>query len=569
MTIVATLLVVFFYYAPLGHYDFAENWGDGTYGASLEARSSFVDTVQPGSPADRGGIRPGDQLLGGGNGAGNQLQSLFLTPYAGETRTFSFERSGRTLTVTLRAVPVPNFGLAQRIGGILAILPATIFLAVAAVLLFLRPSVMMWSFYIFAVGYYGTAPLFGFWSHVLSPDGFLAMAFVLVTICGSWSVMALLPFLLRFPRGDLPGWRYKFDKVVWIVMALGYVVYVAEWRYAGATGMLPWWSLYSDQIVPLLAFAFGTLILAKNYSVALPAERKRWGFLAVGTIASFVAYAVYFVPGVPFVVGQVVGFAVVLMPICVAYSVFQLRVIDVSFVLNRALVYSSISVAVIAFISLLDWLFSRVLSVGRFAIGVELLATIAIGFLLDRINRFVERGVEGLFFRTRRNAEAFLKRVASALPYATEEGAISQGLVDVPAETLQLVAAALYRRSFDEKRFEGVATSANTPVAPPGFDAGHLLPRMLLSSERPVWLDEVRSQLDPENAAMYVLAIPVTVRHELVSFALYGAHANGAQLDPEEVELLSHLAQEASRAYDHVESVRLRERYALAVSTQG
>ena len=56
------------------------------------------------------------------------------------------------------------------------------------------------------------------------------------------------------------------------------------------------------------------------------------------------------------------------------------------------------------------------------------------------------------------------------------------------------------------------------------------------------------------------------MRHELVSFTLYGAHANGAQLDPEEVALLEDLAREAARAYDHVEAERVRRRYLKLVS---
>ena len=113
-----------------------------------------------------------------------------------------------------------------------------------------------------------------------------------------------------------------------------------------------------------------------------------------------------------------------------------------------------------------------------------------------------------------------------------------------------------------EHGFEGVATSERTAVAPAGFDPNHLLVRMLLSDEKAVWLDELRTQLDSDDAAIYTLAMPVTVRHELVCFTLYGAHANGAQLDPDEVELLEQLAIEAARAYDHVEAVRIRERYA-------
>jgi hypothetical protein len=133
--------------------------------------------------------------------------------------------------------------------------------------------------------------------------------------------------------------------------------------------------------------------------------------------------------------------------------------------------------------------------------------------------------------------------------------------VQVPVDAIELAAAALYRRSAEGSRFEGVATARQTTVAPAGFDGNHLLVRMLLADEKLVWLDDVRSQLDTENAAIYTLAVPVTVRHELVSFTLYGAHTNGAQLDPDEVVLLEDLASEASRAYDHVEAVRVRERY--------
>jgi hypothetical protein len=167
-----------------------------------------------------------------------------------------------------------------------------------------------------------------------------------------------------------------------------------------------------------------------------------------------------------------------------------------------------------------------------------------------------------VFFRQRRIAERHLRRAASALPYATDEDAIVEGLVQVPADALDLAAAALYRRSAGGARFEGVATAHQTSVAPAGFDANHLLVRMLLADEKLVWLDELRSHLDAGNVAVYTLAVPVTVRHELVCFTLYGAHANGAQLDPEEVDLLEELAREASRAYDHVEAVRVRERYA-------
>jgi hypothetical protein len=559
LLIIVTLFVVVIYYCPIGHVDFAERWGEGTFGITLPPQRVIVTSVDSGSPADRAGVRAGDRIVDRGD---QGIPTRVRAAYKGERETLTFERGGATRTITITAVPQPGFGLWQRIGGVLAYVPPTTFLLVAFLLVFLRPSVMSWAFYVFAVGYFGTAPAFMYWSHVLPKDAYLALSFVLSTVFGSWSVLPLLPFVLRFPNGDVLGWRRRIDPFVWIFLAASYALYVFEWRVYFATEALPRWDVFTSAVIPLAAFALAGLVLAKNVAMATPSDRQRWGFLAIGTIASFVAYAIYFVPGVPFVVGQVVEFGAVLMPICIAYAIFRLRVLDVNFVLNRAIVYGTLSLAVIALVSILDWFFSRVIAIGRLAIGLELLATIGIGFLLDRINRLVERFVETVFFRRRRMAESYLKRAASALPYATDEAAITNGLVQVPVDAIELAAAALYRRFAGGARFEGVATADQTTVAPAGFDGNHLLVRMLLADEKVVWLDELRSQLDAENAAIYTLAVPVTVRHELVSFTLYGAHANGAQLDPDEVALLEELALEAARAYDHVEAVRVREQYA-------
>lgn len=559
LLILVTFFVIVVYYSPIGHVDFAENWGEGTFGITTPARSVVVIGVDRGSPADRAGIRVGDRLIDRGD---LELAPRMRSPYSGERERLTFARAHTLYTVTLTALPNPNFGLLQRIGGVLAYIPPTVFLIVGFLLVFLRPSIMSWSLYVFAVGYFGTSPVYQYWAHVLPAQAYVALTFVLSTVFGPWSVQPLLPFVLRFPNGDVLGWRCRIDPYVWLFLGLSYAVYVFEWvaYYPGES--LPAWDPIVSTVIPLATFVFAGFILAKNVATATPSDRQRWGFLAIGTLASFFAYAIYYVPGVPFVVGQVVGFAVVLMPLSIAYAVFRLRVLDVNFVLNRALVYGLLSLGVIAFVSILDWFFSRVVAIGRLAIGFELLATIAVGFLLDRINRVVENFVESVFFRRRRLAERHLRRTALALPYATDEAAIIDGLVQVPVDALDLAASALYRRSGGGARYEGVATARQTQVAPAGFDANDLLVRMLLADEKIVWLDDVRSHLDPANAAIYTLAVPVTVRHELVSFTLYGAHTNGAQLDPEEVALLEELAREASRAYDHVEAERARERYA-------
>jgi hypothetical protein len=559
LLIVATLLVIATYYLPIGHTDFAENWGEASFGITLAPREAVVVTVARGSSAEHAGVRPGDLIVTNGN---YEIAPRVRSPYAGERETLLIRHRSEVRRVTVTAAPNTSFGFWQRAGGVLAYLPPTIFLVVAFLLAFARPSIMSWAFYVFAVGYFGTQSVFMYWSHVLPATAFLALTFVLSVIFGAWSVLPLLPFVLRFPNGDVDGWRRKIDPFVWAFLVLSLVLYIIEWRAYSAYQVVPAWDFVPNAVIPLFAFFFAGLIVAKNVVEATPRDRQRWSFVAIGTLASFVAYAVYFVPGVPFAVGQALGFGVVLMPICIAYAIFRMRVVDVNFVISRALVYGLLSLGVIAFISILDWLLSRALASERLTLGLELVATIAIGVLLDRLNRGTENVVEAVFFRRRRLAQRYLCRAAAALPYAVDESAISDGLVQIPVDALNLGGAALYRRSANDEHFEGVATAQQTTVAPPGFNRNDLLVRLLLADERIVWLDELRTHLDPENTAVYTLAVPVVVRHELVSFTLYGAHANGAQIDPDEVELLEDLAREAARAYDHVDAVRTRERFA-------
>ena len=562
-----TALVLLIFYAPLGHSDYAGRWADGTFGIeSARTLRGYVVGVEPGSPAQRAGVRPGDRLI----------VAPFSTqwpkaewPLAGEVESLSFARpDGTHYRVTLKAIAPADFTWWDRLSGVLAIVPATIFLVVAFTLVFLRPSTMTWAFYAFAIGYFSTGPSFEYFSHVLPPGPYVAMTYLLSTFAGGFAVLPLLLFVLRFPDDDLSGMRRRANLTIWMAIVLAFAAYSYEW-YLQLSSLSPIaFESVLDRWIPLATFVAAALIFIRKFKTASADIRQRFGFLVVGLIVSFAAYAVYYVPGVPGPVAQIIGYAVVVMPISVAYAVLRHRVLDVNFVLNRAIAYGLVSLFVITVVSLLDWFFGRVVSEQHLAVAGELGATIVVGLLLDRINKWIERGVESVLFRSRRIAERYLRRAAEALPYATDVSAVTDGLVQIPDEALTLSAAAHYRRSPQTGRFEGAGTTAATPMAPSGFDPNHLLVRMLQASETRVWLDELRTHLDSENAAIYVLAIPVTVRHELVSFTLYGAHRNGAQLDPEEVKLLEELAREASRSYDHIEAVRARERYAQLVTAR-
>ncbi|MGA7201257.1 MAG: hypothetical protein WBX26_05460, partial [Candidatus Cybelea sp.] len=99
--IMVTLFVVAIYYVPIGHVDFAENWGEGTFGIALPPQRLIVSAVDPDSAAGRAGVRAGDRLVVHGN---YELPTRVRSAYPGERETLTFERGGLARTVTLTAV---------------------------------------------------------------------------------------------------------------------------------------------------------------------------------------------------------------------------------------------------------------------------------------------------------------------------------------------------------------------------------------------------------------------------------------------------------------------------------
>lgn len=553
---VLTALVVAVFYPPLAHGDFVR-WTGGSFGLETSGGTLQVTEVTRQSPAWRAGIRPGDTLV---------LPALsngfpeFTAPHAG-TRVGVAFRSGdgtlhRAVMVAQAATPLSPGEWALNIATGIVV---TVFLIVAVALVYLRPGIMTWSFYAFAVGYFSTAAPIQFYYSILPAGLYLAMLFVLATVLGNFIVMPLLPFVLRFPNHSISGWRVKVDRAVWIALALAYAAYVYQWIHVRETGRDVLWASVLNEWLPLAVFVAAAVIVLHNYKVSDPAVRTRTGFLIAGTLISFIAYVVYFIPTIDNNTKTAISDLVILMPICVAYAVFRHRVLDINFVLNRAIVYAVFSIVIVIAITLLDWLSGRIVSQAHLATLLEIGVTIGVGFGLSRLTHTFERWVDVILFRRRHEAERYLQRVANALPYATSEDAITDGLVHEPVEALDLTAGALYRRSDNGERFEGVATSNETLLAPMGFDRNDNLVRFLQAGEECVWLADVRAHLDPSNSAVYVLAVPVLVRHELVSFVLYGAHRNGSQIDPDEVDLLNALVREAARAYDHVDAVRTRQ----------
>lgn len=204
----------------------------------------------------------------------------------------------------------------------------------------------------------------------------------------------------------------------------------------------------------------------------------------------------------------------------------------------------------------------RALAGTNFTLPAEIGAAVALGFWLNGLHNRVDQFIDFVFFRGRHMAEVRLARVADALPHASAPEAIDGLLVREPADALQLASAALFRLDNDGS-YRRAATIGWLPGSAQALEADDPLVLHLKAAHAPLDIEMMswpRTDV-PIGPARPVLALPIVVRRQLVAIALYGAHADGVDLDPDEVRAVSGLAVGAAAAYDHIEAETLRRAY--------
>ena len=132
------------YYLPIGHVDFAENWGEGTFGITIRRGARRSSCVDRDSAADRQAFAPA--TAGRSRGFRNAAHRV-RSPYPGERETLTFG-AARDLHRHVDGGTNPELRLLAARRRRARLPSADRLLIVAFLLVFLRPSIMSWSFYV-------------------------------------------------------------------------------------------------------------------------------------------------------------------------------------------------------------------------------------------------------------------------------------------------------------------------------------------------------------------------------------------------------------------------------------
>ena len=160
------------------------------------------------------------------------------------------------------------------------------------------------------------------------------------------------------------------------------------------------------------------VMLFVGYGPAPAAERLRLRWMLVSGVAWTVSILLQNTPFLGFAVSNVaVQFLQVVALLGFLYAVLKLRVVDISVVIDRALVYGLVTALVVGVIAAVNSLALRETLTPGASLALQVIVPLALGIVLGRVRVYTDLLVERVFFRSKYLAESALRRFALHAAY--------------------------------------------------------------------------------------------------------------------------------------------------------
>ena len=434
-----------------------------------------------------------------------------------------------------------------------AVLPRDLFqlllMAAGIALVFLRPSRAAWGFFIFTL-FVPLAPANAIlW---FGPPAYQLMALVLVAyvLPAAAYVGALVFTLYLFVEPPYAQWRIATEAIVYA----GGIAIVMLGAYAAISQVSNGESSGTGAVILALqiagALAMPALLLA-TYAASEPSvrERLRWVIFGVSVnTAILIAFTLALPPWLYAVLGalqaSVLGFAVL-------YALLKLHVADFNLALARASAYAVLCAIAAGIFALGDAFFTRALSARGAGLVADIVLALVFGIFFAAMRSRIDRFAGQVLFRRKRVAQEHLRTVVRAMPYVASRDHLDRLLVEEPVRSFALSGAALFACRDDGT----LQLRQEFGPSPPQFAAESrrdALGVFLQGEQRPL-------PLNKHGWDSAAVAVPVFSHGQLMAVALYGLHANGTELDGEEIAYFVDLANTAGNTYDRLDARGLRE----------
>jgi uncharacterized membrane protein YhaH (DUF805 family) len=371
------------------------------------------------------------------------------------------------LVLTLFVMRDEALSAADRVGGSLGSLPSLAFVTVGAVVISRRPgNVIGWLCY--AIGLAQILAGFGGPSahSVLADDPDLGPGWVVLYELGelcwelSWALLAML--LLLFPTGRLPSRRWR--PAAWAAGAVLVLAALSGPFLPGPPGpglppnpiaippLAGLLKLAYDAAIPVL---FGVVLaalvsLVVRFRRATGTERQQLKWFAYGTalllllpLAGFVGAELAGRPA-----GDLISAAIVsALPVAIGIAVLRYRLYDIDRLVNRTVVYGSLTVLLAGVYAGLVFALSQLLNPADKQSALAVAAsTLVVAALFQPARRRIQGLVDRRFNRRRYDAARTVAAFSARLRDQIELDTLSTELLAVVDETVQPVQVSLWLR---------------------------------------------------------------------------------------------------------------------------
>ncbi len=509
-----------------------------------------ADRVEPNGPADKAGIRAGDQLAAVGGREITSTPALQRQLYGiGVWSKANYSVVRHSVLVDSVVILVP----AERSLNDWLRLIALIYLGIGIYVLLRR-----WTapgsthFYIFCL----VSFIFYSFKYTGKLNEFDWIIYGSNVVAWMLQPALFLHFVLTFPEK-----RAFVKKHHWAV-ALVYVpgaallgVHVLALRFLLASERLRWDLDRVEMMYLATFFVLSAGVLWNSYRRAsTPILRQQLKWVTRGTILAITPFLLYVVPflggSLPTNAMKVSVLSLGLLPLTFGYAIFRYRLMDVDLIFKRGMVYTLAAAAVVGLYfglvaGVVELVHTRIPSSGPPGL---ILAIVVTALLFDPLRKWIQDRVDQFFYRTRYDYRKTLIAFGRELGSETDLDAMLTSVVDRLSQTLLVDHIAIFlatgeksdhfvlAKSFGINQTSGLDLSflaAQRPEIEPGhlfFDNTHQVPR-----ESPA----AQSTIARLDLNYY---IPCRAQRKPIAVLGLGKTMEGDFLTSEDVELLETLA---------------------------
>ena len=320
-----------------------------------------------------------------------------------------------------------------------------------------------WLFLTFAVvaAFAASADRYASYALVEHPGSLPGGAWVAWTASGIWHPafgFFVYSFLL-FPAGRLPSGRWQ--PVAWVAAAnylaggvLGLLwgpLFGEFFPYAEPPFRLPDYSVVEAAFdvflfvnFALLVLSAVSLVLRLRRATGVERQQLKWFVYAVAL------FAMVFPPGVfVFGDGRLIVFLLPLVPVAAGIAILRHRLFDIDVVINRTLVYGSLTALLVAayFGGVVGLQFVLRAITGQESTLAVVASTLVIAALFSPLRQWLQGLVDRSFYRRKYDAAKVLDTFSGRLRDETRLDTLSEDLMGVVTRTVQPSHASLWLRS--------------------------------------------------------------------------------------------------------------------------